>query len=118
MSVWGLDEKGDFAVTNNAFVILNDNRAIVQNVETRIKEQTFDCFVNLNAGINWVNLPKNQTEMNILQVAIKNITAGTNGVTDVTEIKLEYINASRTLKVLIKYKTKFTDENISQILFN
>ena len=118
MATWGLDKNGDFAITNNSVILLTDNEEIVQNVETRVKEQIFDCFVNLNAGIDWLNLPRNKSEIEALTNNVRKIVSATNGVTGILDISANLDNASRNLKIVVRYKTKFTDENVSQFLFD
>ena len=116
MATWALDGSGDWTINNNIFGILTGNYEIIQNVETRVKEQIQDCFFNLNAGINWLNLPKTQSDINDLISTIQNKIAATNGVTAVIDIS--YTLKDRNLKIIANYKTPYSDINISQFLFD
>ena len=116
MSVFGLDSNGDLAFTKNNFKILTGKEEIIQNVETRVREQTFDCFTNLSAGIDWLNPPKTQEEINILEVRIRNVVAQTNGVQAVTNITSRVDSKTRRLYFEVSYITKFSNENVSQLL--
>ena len=116
MAIWGLDANGDWTINNNIFNVLTGNYEIVQNVETRVKEQIQNCFFNREAGIDWINLPKTQAEIQSLISTIQNRIASTNGVTAV--INIDYTLNGRNLNVVANYKTDFTDFTTSQFLFD
>ena len=116
MATWGLDTNGDWTINNNIFTVLTGNYEIVQNVETRIKEQIQDCFFNLEAGINWLNMPKGNSQIQDLISTVQNVIGSTNGVTAVIDIS--YILDGRNLNITANYKTLFTDFNTSQFLFD
>lgn len=118
MATWALDSNGDWTINDNIFTALNGNYEIIQNVETRIKEQVNDCFFNLKAGIDWINMPRGQEQINELVVQIKNIIASTDGVTSVIEIIFNFDSVNRKLNVQAIYKTIYTDLNTSQLLFD
>jgi hypothetical protein len=116
MAVFGLDNNGDLAFTKNGFVILTGQQEVIQNVETRLKEQVFDCFVNLNAGIDWLNPPRTLQEREVLTTKIRNVVANTNGVQAVTDITSQFDSITRKLTFQINYITRFSNENVSQLL--
>lgn len=118
MATWALDTNGDWIINNNISTFLTGNLEIIQNVETRIKEQIGDCFFNLQAGIDWINMPRGTEQINNLIIAIKNVIAGTNGVTSVIEINYNFNNISRALEVTANYKTIYSDLEVSQLVFD
>ena len=118
MSSWALGEDGDLLFNKQAPVIFTSALETKQNIETRVKEQVFDCFFNQNAGIDWINLPKTITEIKILVSQIKNIISSTANVLAVIDEDYTYNNVDSILSVTVTYKTIFSDENVSQFLFN
>ena len=118
MSSWGIGLNGDLLFNKQTPVIFKNTLETKQNVETRIKEQIFDCFFNQNAGIDWFNLPKTTAEIKILISQIKNIISSTANVLSVTDENYNYDSGGALLSITKTYKTIYADENVSQFLFS
>jgi ferritin-like protein len=116
MATWGLDNAGDILMTN--YPIITGQFEIVQDLETSIREQLNDCFFNLEAGIDWSNMPNNQAEINILLAQINAIASQINGVTGIISLTANFDAFTRILTVAIVYKTIYSDDRVSQFLFD
>lgn len=118
MSSLALDENGDIVVSKNGPSLISGNLEVVQNVKTRILEQKFDCFFNINAGIDWFNLPKSNAGIKDFVQEIKLIIANTKNVSSINNIDYQFDNITGSLTVSVNFKTIFQDENLSQFLFS
>tara|TARA_B100001059_G_scaffold179056_2_gene179704 strand:- start:4273 stop:4629 length:357 start_codon:yes stop_codon:yes gene_type:complete len=118
MTTWALDDNGDIAISQRGPILIKNNLETMQNVKTRIKEQVFDCFFNLNAGIDWINPPRTKQGREELISQIKTIITNTNNVSAVNDINYEYNYATGELSVAVNYKTIFSDDNVGQFLFS
>lgn len=67
MLLRALDEEGDWTFGKGKNNYKSGTAAVVQNVDTRLKEFLGDCFFALTNGIDWLNLlgAKDQTALNL-----------------------------------------------------
>ena len=82
-----------------------DLSALLLDLETRILSWVGDCFWDLDAGIDWMNLLEYNTQ-NQLESSLKNITFRTEGVIKVNDISISLDN-TRTVEVKLNVDTIF-----------
>ena len=100
-----LDEDHDFVFGGGKQSYAKDLPALLLNLETRVLSWVGDCFFDLDAGIDWMNLLEYNTQ-NQLESSIKNIAFRTVGVTKVNEISITLDN-TRTADVELSIDTLF-----------
>lgn len=115
MRVRGIDINGDWNYGRSLSNYKVDQRAIEQNIKTRIQSFLGDCFFATNDGIDWWNLlgSKNQVALNL---TISSTILKTQGVTGIVKLSTS-LDASRKLTLSYEVKTIFSDggglENIT-----
>lgn len=90
MIIRGLDSEGDwiFGINQNAYKAKQD--AVMQNIETKIREWVGDCFFNNNAGIDWLNrFGFSQKEQ--LEAELQSLIAQCYGVVSVDQISASLV---------------------------
>jgi hypothetical protein len=106
MKIRNIDSNGDwiFGLGINSYKSNND--AIELNLKTRLLEWKNDCFFNIDAGIDWPNLSKSQS---ILEVNIKTIIAETDGVVSIDSFTTSVTD--RTLIVNFTVTTIYSSQS-------
>ena len=93
MRIRALDTSGDWQFGRGKSSYYPDDKAVMQNLASRIRSWVGDCFFDVNMGIDWANrLDKNQKDnlINDLKylimqtqevVAVKSVTANFDPIT-------------------------------------
>jgi cell division FtsZ-interacting protein ZapD len=82
------------------------NKAVAQNINTRLNSFLGNCFFDLAAGIDWFNLlgEKNQTALNL---AISAVILNTQNVTGILQLSIT-LSPTRNLTVVYQVQTSFS----------
>jgi len=105
MRVSRLDKSGDWQMGQ----WLSGSQAIAQNVTTRLKSFKFDWFLDIGAGIDWLQLlGARGTQKRILR-EIERVTLGTPGVVRLTGLDLTL--QGRDAKIFLSYIDVYRAEN-------
>lgn len=109
MSFRSLDNNNDwnFGKGHNDFV--TENREVVLNIRTRLKEWVNDCFFNAEAGIDWANRLGSFDQRGLLEQDIKRIILQTENVIELLEFSADFDNATRQLTTNYRARTIFSD---------
>lgn len=110
MIVRALDEVGDWSFGKGRNNYLSNNKAIVQNISTRLKMFLGDCFFALNQGIDWFNLlgSKNQVA---LELAVRSVILNTEGVTTLIDVQIELDHTTRRIRMQYTVETIYSIAN-------
>ena len=110
MIVRSLDVNGDWQFGKGRNNYLSANKAIVQNISTRLNSFLGDCFFALDAGIDWFNLlgSKNQVA---LELAVRAIVLNTAGVTRLVDVSVELNHNTRRITMSYTVETIYSIVN-------
>lgn len=116
MRVRALDEAHDWTFGAGKSNYLFNNAAIVQNINTRLSSFTGNCFFDLAAGLDWLNLLgyKDQASLNL---AISAMILKTEGVTGLRQIETNLDPRTRTFSVRYTVQTIYSTAT-SQFIFD
>jgi hypothetical protein len=95
--VRAIDVNGDWTFGAGINNYYKNQLAIAQNIETRLNSYLGDCFFDLAAGINWLNL-LGEKDLTSLKVSISTVILNTTNVTGIQELSL-VLTESRRLTV-------------------
>lgn len=111
MSVRAIDTDGDWTFGKGKANYISGSAEIAQNVKTRLRSFTNDWFLDINAGIPWLDLLGNLgTERRLLR-AVERTTLQTDGVIQVTNIEIVRRDGNRGVTIEINYIDVFEAEN-------
>lgn len=104
--VRALDVNHDWTFGSGLSNYLSNNRAIAQNINTRLSSFLGNCFFDLGAGIDWFNLMggKDQTA---LSLAISTQILNTAQVTGILQLSVG-LNVRRNFTVQYKVRTVYS----------
>lgn len=105
MIVRALDSNGDWTFGKSLNDYLSGNKAIKQNIKTRILSFLGDCFFEMTAGIDWFNLLGSKNVLG-LNLSINSVILNTQGVTGILQLNTTLIN--RVFNVSYKVQTIYS----------
>lgn len=107
----GVDENGNWIFGKGKNSYASGVDAIKLNIRTRLLCFKYNCFFDLEAGINWFDLGSgSEKNLQILNLKIKEVIATSYGVDKIISSELN-INPS-TRKVSATYKVQLLDETL------
>ncbi len=113
MTSSGLTEAGDWRFGKGRAVYLRRSDAIRQNVVTRLRSFTDDWFLDIAAGIDWIELMgRKDTEARILR-DIERTVLTTEGVRSIQSLRLVEIDQDRGATIELS-ATDIFDERIDE----
>ncbi len=93
MIIRGTDQKWNILFGNGKNSYFRDDKYIIQNMLTRLKAWKYDCFFDMNNGVDWQNL-LGKTQKSFIDSDIQRTILQSDGI--IRLIKFEsYINTSR-----------------------
>ena len=114
MIVNRIDEDGDWTFGQGKSNYLSGSDAVKQNVVTRIKFFKYDWFLDMEAGIDWLNLLSNKDTDNVIVSEVERVTLSTEGVKTITELELVSVT-NRNAKINLSFTTVY-DDDVQQLL--
>jgi hypothetical protein len=113
MKVRALDNNLDWTFGKGKANYISSQKAIRQNVLTRIKSFTNDWFSDINNGIPWIELlGQKQTRKRILR-AIESTVLQTEGVLSIQKLEALENKDKRVLNITIRYTDVFGSTEIT-----
>jgi len=107
MRVSGLDSNRDWRFGKGRAAYKRNADAIAQNVQTRLRSFREDWYLDVDAGVNWIELLGNPgTEKRIIR-AVESTVLQTEGVISIQELKIIGRDSSRGVKIKIRYTDVF-----------
>ena len=107
MKVSGLSKTGDWRFGRGRAVYVQDSDAIRQNVMTRIRSFAGDWFLDVTAGIDWIQLLGRPNSRNRILREVERITLATDGVVRITELGIDHNRANRRATIILSYDDIF-----------
>jgi hypothetical protein len=110
MSTRALDSNGDWIFGTGISAYLIGNSEVAQNIKTRLLCFINDCFWDVAAGIDWLNLLGSKNQQLALQLAISAVILNTANVTALSQISL-VVSPSRQFTVQYLVQTTYGPVN-------
>lgn len=107
MIIRNLDENHDWTFGSGLANYIDGDPAIALNIDTRLLSWANDCFFDLNAGIDWLNLLGSLGQKNMLNMNIRRLILQSYGVRSLVEVSVG-LNAQRLFQVYYKINTIFS----------
>ncbi len=107
MKVSGLSKTGDWRFGRGRAVYVQDSKAIRQNVATRIRSFAGDWFLDVTAGIDWIQLLGRPNSRNRVLREVERVTLATDGVMRIIELDIEHNRADRRATINLSYEDIF-----------
>jgi len=102
MIIRALDENGDWTFGRGKSDYKQDQEALKQNIDTKLKEWVGDCFFNQNAGINWQTRLAAGNQKDRLEQEISSLILKVDGVVNVALLTVEVANRKFTVNYEIE----------------
>lgn len=110
MIIRALDQDHDWQFGQGLQSYLNDNKAIAENIDTRLLCFLNDCFFDLTAGIDWFRLMGSPGTQEEIILSCRAIILQSYGVVQVNKIDATLNSSSRHLSVAYNIDTIFSSQ--------
>lgn len=98
MIVRSLDTNGDWRLGKGKQSYLNLQKAISQNIKTRLSSFLNDCFFDMESGIDWIRLLGTRNTENEIVLSCRTIILSTEGVLRINEFSVSTSGRQITLQ--------------------
>jgi hypothetical protein len=103
MRVRAIDKDSDWTFGRGRANYVSGQNAIAQNVKTRLRSFERDWYLNVDDGIDWINLLGNLgTERRILR-SVERTVLQTEGVLEITRLEIVRRDGNRGVTIRIDY---------------
>ena len=110
MQVSGLDKNLDWRFGKGRAVYKTNAKAIEQNVQTRLRSFRGDWYLDVDAGVNWIELLGSPgTEKRIIR-AVESTVLQTEGVISIQELKIVGRDSNRGVTIQLQYTDVFAQQ--------
>ncbi len=113
MIIRALDATGDWTFGQGKQNYLIGQKAIALNIQTRLLSFLNDCFFDLNAGIDWINLLGSTNTKVQIELSVKAVILKSYGVLRINSLSSSFVG--RRLSLTYNIDTIFT-ANFTQSL--
>lgn len=103
MNVSGLDSKNDWRFGRGRALYLKGSQAIAQKVTTRIRSFKNDWFLDVEAGIDWLNLLSERGTNDKILREVERVITSTEGVLTLDSIDLKVNTVDRVALIYATY---------------
>ena len=110
MRVRTITAQGDWTFGKGRANYITGSKAIAQNVKTRLRSFVGDWYLDIDHGIDWLNLLGNRnTERRIIR-AVERQVLQTEGVLSVARIEVVKRNRNRGITIEVEYTDVFNQQ--------
>lgn len=113
MKIRALDSSHDWTFGKGKQNYKTDAEAIAQDVQTKLLEFLNDCFFNMSAGIDWINLMRQKNSQKEMALSCRAVMLKAAGVIRVNQVSVTYTPASRGITIRYSIDTTYT-RNLNQ----
>lgn len=110
MIVRSLDNLGDWRFGKGRNDYLSQNKAVIQDISTRLNMFLGDCFFASADGIDWFNLLGSKNEL-ALQLSVRTTILNTVGVKGLVSLAIFIDPSSRRITMTYTVNTIYTQNN-------
>jgi hypothetical protein len=107
MIIRALDANHDWVFGSGKSNYLKNDDAIALNIDTRLLSWVGDCFFDMGAGIDWLNLLGSIGKQEILQLNLKRVILQSYGVTGINSFYVT-LNSARLFQASYNISTIFS----------
>ena len=111
MQVSGLDKNLDWRFGKGRAVYKRNADAIAQNILTRLRSFRGDWYLDVDAGVNWIELLGSPGPEKRIIRAVESTVMQTEGVISIQELKIIRRDSTRGVKIRIRYTDVFGASN-------
>jgi hypothetical protein len=117
MRVAGLDNNLDWRFGKGRAVYKRNDDAIAQNILTRLRSFRGDWYLDVDAGVNWIDLLGNLgTERRIIR-AVESTVLQTEGVISIQRLGIIRRNSNRGVTIELQYTDVFAQQDLQTLEF-
>lgn len=109
MSVRALDQDSDWSFGQGRNNYIVDKRALAQTIQTRTLSFLGDCFFDITAGIDWLNLLGGK-DKTAIDLAVSTALLNTPGVTGILALSSRIDN---NRKITVQYNVQSVYGNVA-----
>lgn len=104
-----LDENGDWEFGKGKQSYADELQSTMLNIKTRLKSFKWDCYFDLDAGIDWFEIlaTRGQYMKDLVEINIRLCILQSLYVTEITKVDVIYDDIERSLKIDYNIKTIF-----------
>lgn len=114
MIIRALDTKGDWTFGRGKQNYLSSQKAIMENIQTRLYSFLNDAFWDINSGIDWPRLLGTRSTQQEIILTARAIILQSYGVTGVNHISISYYGNTRNLILQYNINTIYTSASSVQ----
>jgi hypothetical protein len=115
MRVSGLDSNLDWRFGKGRAAYKRNADAIAQNILTRLRSFRGDWYLDVDAGVNWIELLGNPgTEKRIIR-AVESTVLQTEGVISIQRLGIIRRNSNRGVTIELQYTDVFTQQDLQTL---
>lgn len=107
MIVRSIDGLGDWQFGKGKNDYVSNNKAIIQNIATRLRSFLGDCFFATDAGLDWFNLLGSKNQL-ALELAVRAVILNTAGVESLVDVSVELNHNTRRISMQYTVNTVYT----------
>lgn len=111
MRVSGLDKRGDWRFGRGKALYLKGSDAIAQKVITRLRSFKRDWFLDIDAGVDWIQLLGSRNSEDRILREVERIIVSTEGVLQLTAISIKTDRLKRSATIYASYKDVYGTES-------
>jgi len=115
MRVAGITSEGDWIFGRNKASYKTKSKAISQNVVTRLRSFKNDWFLDVEAGIDWVDILSSKGNTGEIKIAVEKSVLQTVGVKSISKLEIEEDRKNRAISIIINYNDVFDVEMYEEI---
>lgn len=114
MIVRAVDGNNDWTFGKGKNDYVSANKAIEQDIQTRLQSFLGDCFFALDAGLDWFNLLGSKNQL-ALELAVRASILNTEGVTGIVNVVINLEPSTRRIDMKYTVNTIYTVVNASAV---
>lgn len=110
MIIRSLDGNHDFNFGKGIQSYVNNDKAIAENIDTRLLSFLNDCFFDMNSGIDWFRLLGTKNTKEEIILSCRAVILQSYGAVKVNKIDVVFDSNSRHITITYNIDTIFTQQ--------
>ena len=115
MRVSGLDSNRDWRFGKGRAVYKRNADAIAQNILTRLRSFRGDWYLDVDAGVNWIELLGSPGPEKRIIRAVESTVLQTDGVISIQRLGIIRRNSNRGVTIELQYTDVFTQQDLQTL---
>lgn len=110
MSVSRLDTNEDFTFGRSLANYARESKEISQNVKTRLRMFKFDWFMDMQDGIDWLDILGNRSNKDVILSECERVVLGTSGVARLISLTIDSVDSDRNAIISVAYQDVYGEK--------